>query len=473
MPYKPADAYLVLGLEDGAPLETVKSTYKQLALRTHPDKNPDNPDATAEFQKLSEAYNVLLKHLDPKTSRPPRGFPGFGDDSDDDEYDDYEYEDEDEYEDRMAFYMFLFEKLMNGGGRGYGRGPHPQFFRREPVQAETPEEYTARLRRSREEQIAAEERRKQAAAARRAEIEMNREIERAAAEERQKAKTEAKKAQAQVQRSKAEAAALALQKQAQAKRTAVFTAARAGQSDKVKKGVWEDGVDAAGGEVQAGCNAFVKTPKDPQQTLLHIAAQNGDKDLIEWLDAHSADPEERDSSNLTAFHVALECGHIPAVQYFFEAYPSKDSDSKGVYQPPESKTLLSIALSSQEPELVYQILDKGLATEQDINSSWTWVTSAKGRAAMKKTKVAGQKSKMHEEKVEDIMKLLMRFGGFTPPPTPSSSDNSDGEDQWDRREAPNQAHPSEEPSTPGPEQQKKPAQTGGRGRGRGRGGKRR
>ncbi|KAJ7940426.1 hypothetical protein B0H13DRAFT_2396139 [Mycena leptocephala] len=443
-----SEAYQTLGLENGSSLEVVKSTYKQVALRTHPDKNPDNPDATAQFQKVSEAYNVLLKHLDTSTPRGPprfRGFPGFGGDSD--EYDEYDEYEDSEDEENLYFYIG---------------------FRREPVEAETPEQYQARLRRSREEQIAAQERRKQEAATRRAQIEAERERERAEAEERQKAKVEAKKAQAETQRSKAEAKARTLQQQAQSKRSAVFSAARAGKQDKVKTGVWEDGVDAAGGEVKTSCDAFVKTaPKDPQETLLHIAARNGDTELVKWLDAHSADPEERDSRDHTPFHVALQC-----------EYPPKDSDSNGVYRPPASTTLLSIALESHEPELVWKILDNGLATEQDINLSWTWITSTKER---RKGKVN------NEEKFRDIMKLLMRFGGFTPPPTPSSSDNSDGEEQWDQKEASHtqtpaqgasQAHPpSEGPSSHGTGPQQKPIQAsrgrgrgGGRGRGRGRGG---
>lgn len=57
---------------------------------------------------------------------------------------------------------------------------------------------------------------------------------------------------------------------------------------KVKKGVWEDNVDAAGGEVKRGCEAFVThSPADPKETLLHIAAKNGDAELVQWLEAHS------------------------------------------------------------------------------------------------------------------------------------------------------------------------------------------
>ncbi|KAJ7219483.1 DnaJ-domain-containing protein [Mycena pura] len=454
------EAYRTLGLENGAPLEVVKTTYKQVALHTHPDKNPNNPNATAQFQKVSEAYSMLLKHLD--TSRGPSRFPG--DNSDfDEEYYDY---DSDEYEEEnLAFYMFLFEEMMRGRANRFAG----MRFRAQHAEPEAPEEYAARLRRSREEQVAGEERRKREAAARRARAEIDREREREAAEERQKAKVEAKKANAQAHRSKAEAAARAAQQQLQIKRSSVFSAARAGKHDKVKAGVWAESVDAAGGEVKAGCEVFVKNkPNDPQETLLHIAARNGDKELVSWLDTHGADPEERDSSNLTAFHVALKCGHITVVAYFFEAYPPEESDSSGIYNPPESKSLLSIALESYEPELVWMILDKRLATEEEINLSWAWITSNKGRTSMKSLQ-AGRKAKPDgENRFEDIMQLLMRYGGFTPPPTPVAEEQKEVPRSHKPEQHPSQSRTSVQESNMCGMVDERKSMHAGRGRGRGR-----
>jgi hypothetical protein len=112
--------------------------------------------------------------------------------------------------------------------------------------------------------------------------------ERMEAEKRQKAKQSQKKAKAKSDRQTAEKAAQNLLQLSQATRSAAFAAARSGDAARVKKGVWEDGVDATGGEIKPGCEAFLpQTPQDPRETLLHIAAKNGDSDLVQWLDAHS------------------------------------------------------------------------------------------------------------------------------------------------------------------------------------------
>ena len=62
-----------------------------------------------------------------------------------------------------------------------------------------------------------------------------------------------------------------------------------GDGESVKKGIWESAVDAAGGEIQHGHEEYVKMqPTDPKETLLHLAVRAGDKELVEWLDTHSA-----------------------------------------------------------------------------------------------------------------------------------------------------------------------------------------
>lgn len=51
--------YEVLGLAPDCTEDEVKQSYRRMALVWHPDKNRDNPDATAKFQQLQEAYATL------------------------------------------------------------------------------------------------------------------------------------------------------------------------------------------------------------------------------------------------------------------------------------------------------------------------------------------------------------------------------------------------------------------------------
>jgi curved DNA-binding protein len=57
------DYYKLLGLEKRATAEDIKKAYRKLALKWHPDKNPNNKAAEEKFKKISEAYAVLS---DPK-----------------------------------------------------------------------------------------------------------------------------------------------------------------------------------------------------------------------------------------------------------------------------------------------------------------------------------------------------------------------------------------------------------------------
>jgi len=53
------DYYSVLGVEKKASPEDIKKAYRKLALKYHPDKNPDDKEAEARFKEVSEAYAVL------------------------------------------------------------------------------------------------------------------------------------------------------------------------------------------------------------------------------------------------------------------------------------------------------------------------------------------------------------------------------------------------------------------------------
>lgn len=53
------DYYNVLEIDRNASKEEIKKAYRKQALKYHPDKNPDNPEAEKQFKKVSEAYDVL------------------------------------------------------------------------------------------------------------------------------------------------------------------------------------------------------------------------------------------------------------------------------------------------------------------------------------------------------------------------------------------------------------------------------
>ena len=50
--------YDLLGVPKDAAPETIKRQYYLLARKMHPDKNPDDPEAKAKFQRLGEAYQA-------------------------------------------------------------------------------------------------------------------------------------------------------------------------------------------------------------------------------------------------------------------------------------------------------------------------------------------------------------------------------------------------------------------------------
>ncbi len=87
------DYYEVLGLNRGASDDDLKKAYRRLAMKYHPDRNPDDGNAEERFKETSEAYQILsdgekraaydrFGHagVDPSAAGGPGGFNGsFGD----------------------------------------------------------------------------------------------------------------------------------------------------------------------------------------------------------------------------------------------------------------------------------------------------------------------------------------------------------------------------------------------------------
>ena len=114
------DYYEILGVGKSASDTEIKSAYRKLALKNHPDKNPDNPQAEAIFKEAAEAYAVLsdrdkrarydrFGHAGVRGANGGGGFEGFSN-----------------FED--IFEAFGFGDIF-GGRRGEGRGQGPNFGR--------------------------------------------------------------------------------------------------------------------------------------------------------------------------------------------------------------------------------------------------------------------------------------------------------------------------------------------------------
>jgi len=74
--------YDLLGVPITATADEVKKAYRRLAIKHHPDKNPDDPDAAQRFNEIAIAYQTLsdpalrakYNEFGPKESAPDGGF---------------------------------------------------------------------------------------------------------------------------------------------------------------------------------------------------------------------------------------------------------------------------------------------------------------------------------------------------------------------------------------------------------------
>src|SRR2546423_13189924 len=53
------DYYEILGVTRTATEQEIKSAYRRLAVKNHPDKNPGDAEAEEKFKEAAEAYSIL------------------------------------------------------------------------------------------------------------------------------------------------------------------------------------------------------------------------------------------------------------------------------------------------------------------------------------------------------------------------------------------------------------------------------
>lgn len=104
------DYYKILEVERNASADDIKKAYRKLAMKYHPDKNPNNAEAEKKFKEISEAYEVLSdsekkQRYDQFGTADPRAGGGF-----------HDFED--------LFNNFRNSHGFGGGFNPFGNRPH-------------------------------------------------------------------------------------------------------------------------------------------------------------------------------------------------------------------------------------------------------------------------------------------------------------------------------------------------------------
>lgn len=122
------DYYKVLGISKTATEKEIKSAYRKLARKHHPDLNPDNKEAEVKFKEINEANEVLS---DPENRKK---YDKYGKDWKHGE--EYEKAQRQQRSQRQSTgqqdfsgsdYSDFFESMFGGGGSAYGQSRSPKY----------------------------------------------------------------------------------------------------------------------------------------------------------------------------------------------------------------------------------------------------------------------------------------------------------------------------------------------------------
>ena len=107
------DYYEILGVSKDADAKEIKKAYRKLAMKYHPDKNKNNPEAEAKFKEITVAYDVLS---DPEKRKK---YDRMGHETFEQGFDTHNFNFN---ADNFADLGDIFGDIFGGGGRGFKGG---------------------------------------------------------------------------------------------------------------------------------------------------------------------------------------------------------------------------------------------------------------------------------------------------------------------------------------------------------------
>ena len=109
-----ADYYEILGVERGSDEQAIKSAYRKLAMKFHPDRNPGDKEAEDKFKEAAEAYSVL-SDSQKRAAYDRYGHEGLSAQGGPAGYD------PSQFTDFQDIFGDIFDSFFGGGGGGRGR----------------------------------------------------------------------------------------------------------------------------------------------------------------------------------------------------------------------------------------------------------------------------------------------------------------------------------------------------------------